>query len=340
MKKRSLIPVAAIPVAAIHIAAILITAILFSAGGCSFSDRKPKAETGDLSGNISISGAFALYPMTVKWAEEFRKLYPGVQIDISAGGAGKGMADALSEMVDLGMISREITMQEEEQGAWYVALTKDAVLPTVNSNNPLLKEIMQEGVTRQEMKELYVTGQVLTWGELLDVPSEAEIVVFTRSDACGAAAMWAAYLGVNQEDLLGLGIFGDPGISDAVRSDPYGIGYNNVAYVYDIGTRQKYEGLEVLPLDMDGNGSISPDENFYVSLDSVVTAIKKGLYPSPPARELYFVSQGKPRREVVIRFIEWILTDGQQYLKEAGYVSLPDQKIGEELKRLRPPVMD
>ena len=29
---------------------------------------------GKLEGEISISGAFALYPMTVKWAEEFRKI--------------------------------------------------------------------------------------------------------------------------------------------------------------------------------------------------------------------------------------------------------------------------
>jgi phosphate transport system substrate-binding protein len=315
---------------------ILAAAILFVCGGCRLPNPRPAAGPGDVSGNISISGAFALYPITVKWAEEFQKLHPGVEIDISAGGAGKGMADALSEMVDLGMFSREVTLQEAEKGAWYVALTKDAVLPTVNASNPLLGEMLQKGVTRQRMKELYVTGEVSTWGELLDVSSQEEITLFTRSDACGAAAMWAAYLGVNQEDLLGLGIFGDPGVADAVRSDRYGIGYNNVAYIYDINTRKKYENLEVLPLDVDGNGRITPDENFYESLDSVVSAIKQGLYPSPPARELYFVAQGKPQREVVLLFIEWILTDGQQYLKDAGYVSLSDQKIQEELKRLRP----
>ena len=323
-----------------QLSVILAALVLVTCSGCDFSKRKPKAEPGGVSGNISISGAFALYPITVKWAEEFRKLHPGVEIDISAGGAGKGMADALSEMVDLGMFSREVTMQEEEQGAWYVALTKDAVLPTVNGSNPLLEEIMQKGVTRQEMKELYVTGGMLTWGELLGIPSEAEITLFTRSDACGAAAMWAAYLGVNQEDLLGLGIFGDPGVADAVRNERYGMGYNNVAYVYDISTRQKYENLEVIPLDLDGNGSITPEENFYASLDSVVSAIKKGLYPSPPARDLYFVAHGKPQREVVILFIEWILTEGQQYLQEAGYVSLSDQKIAEELRRLRPVATD
>jgi phosphate transport system substrate-binding protein len=65
----------------------------------------PKAYSQEkLSGQLSISGAFALYPMTIKWAEEFRKVNPGVKIDISAGGAGKGIADALSGMVEIGMV--------------------------------------------------------------------------------------------------------------------------------------------------------------------------------------------------------------------------------------------
>ncbi|MDF1576516.1 MAG: PstS family phosphate ABC transporter substrate-binding protein [Bacteroidales bacterium] len=313
---------------------VMALTILFVCGGCKLFKPETKIETGTVSGNISISGAFALYPITVKWAEEFRKLYPEVEIDISAGGAGKGMADALSEMVDLGMFSREIAPQEKEKGAWHIALTKDAVLATVNASNPHLKEILEKGVSREKLRELYVSGGVSSWGELLDIPSGAEITLFTRSDACGAAAMWAAYLGVNQEDLLGLGIFGDPGVADAVRNNRYGIGYNNVAYIYDISTRKKYENLEVLPLDLDSNGFLTPDENFYSSLDSVVSAIKGGIYPSPPARELYFVSQGKPRSRVVILFIEWILTEGQQYLKEAGYVSLSEEKIAEEIQRL------
>ena len=61
-----------------------------------------------LKGEISFSGAFALYPMVVKWADEFRKLHPNVRIDISGGGAGKGMTDALAKVVDLGMVPREI----------------------------------------------------------------------------------------------------------------------------------------------------------------------------------------------------------------------------------------
>ncbi len=70
----------------------------------------------DLKGEIQLSGAFALYPMVVRWSEEFRKIHPGVRIDISAGGAGKGITDALAKVVDLGMVSRDIYPQEIKIG--------------------------------------------------------------------------------------------------------------------------------------------------------------------------------------------------------------------------------
>ena len=97
--------------------------------------NKADQKAGDLKGKINISGAFALYPMTVRWAEEFKKVHPHVTINISAGGAGKGMADALSRMVDLGMFSKEVSPEEKAKGAWYIGVAKDAVLPTVNAGN-------------------------------------------------------------------------------------------------------------------------------------------------------------------------------------------------------------
>jgi len=65
-----------------------------------------------------------------------------------------------------------------------------------------------------------------------------------------------------------------------------------------------------------------------------VEAIAAGKYPSPPARLLHLVSQGKPQRQVVIEFIQWILTDGQRYIPESGYISLTEEKIQQELKKL------
>ncbi|MCJ7644421.1 MAG: substrate-binding domain-containing protein, partial [Candidatus Aminicenantes bacterium] len=93
----------------------------------------------DISGNLTLSGAWALYPMALKWVEEFQKVHPGVRIDVQAGGAGKGIADALAGMVDIGMVSRNVQPVELEKGAFPVAVTKDAVIPTLSARNPVLK---------------------------------------------------------------------------------------------------------------------------------------------------------------------------------------------------------
>lgn len=315
---------------------IALSVIVLLSLSCSQNTNKSSQGGGTLKGHISISGAFALYPMTVRWAEEFQKENPGVKIDISAGGAGKGIADVLSGMVDLAMFSRGVTQVEEEKGAWKLAVCKDAVLPTINVKNAFLQEIKSQGFKQQDFKAIFTDEKKWFWNDFLqNTSAKAPIIVYTRSDACGAAQMWAEFLGTNQESLTGIGVFGDPGIADAVKSDPNSIGYNNVIYIYDINSRKKYEGIEVVPLDLNQDGVIGPEEDFYETLDEVMSAISDGRYPSPPARDLYLISKGKPENEIVISFLNWILTKGQQYIHEAGYVQLPENKVSAEVEKLK-----
>lgn len=289
-----------------------------------------------LSGQISISGAFALYPMTVKWAEEFRKIHPGVRIDISAGGAGKGIADALNGMVEIGMVSREIYPEELKKGAYPVAVTRDAVVAVVNEQNPALKDILAKGLKKDAGNNLWITGKFKSWSQAFSVKSTSPVHVYTRSDACGAAEMWAKYFGKKQEDLLGVGVFGDPGLAQAVKKDPLGIGFNNIGYAYDATTKKPVKGLRVVPLDLNNNGKIDPDENFYDSMNDLIAAIASGKYPSPPARDLFFVMKGNPKNnKVLTEFIRWVLTDGQKYVHEAGYIALPKEKIAIEQKKIQ-----
>ena len=289
-----------------------------------------------LKGQISISGAFALYPMTIKWAEEFRKIHPDVRIDISAGGAGKGIADVLSGMVDIGMVSREIYADELKKGAYPIAVTKDAVVATISEQNPALSEILAKGLKKEAGNRIWITGLAKTWSQAFGAKSAAPIHVYTRSDACGAAEMWAKFFGKKQEDLLGVGVFGDPGLAQAVKKDPLGIGFNNIGYVYDATTKLQVKGLRVVPIDLNNNGKIYADENFYNSMNDIITAIASGKYPSPPARELYFVTRGSPKNnKVLTEFIRWVLTDGQKYVHEAGYIDLPKEKITTEQKKIQ-----
>jgi len=315
---------------------ISVLALVAFLSSCNQQSNRNGALSNDtLKGKITISGAFALYPLTVKWAEEFQKLHPRVTVNVSAGGAGKGMTDALSKMVDLGMYSRVVSPEEQARGAWWIAVAKDAVIPTINTNNPVLADLKKKGLTRQKFFDIFISGKIKTWGQATGGNSKVELQPFTRSDACGAADMWAKYLNnKKQEDLLGLGVNGDPGVADAVRRNVEGIGFNNIGFIYEMQSRKIYQGLDVIPIDLNENGLIDADENFYGNMDDVLKAINDGKYPSPPARDLYYVSCGKPSNNLVKTFLTWILSDGQKFVTEAGYVTIKPEQVETELKKL------
>ncbi len=318
-----------------YLFALVIALVVLLPLGCGSGASGPAGSPDQgLQGTLTISGAWALYPMMVRWGEEFQKVHPGVRLNISAGGAGKGMADALAGAADIGMVSRAIAAEEEAKGAFWVAVVKDAVFPTVNEQNPVWEDLQRQGLTRQAFTDIYLTGAITTWGQAVGRPEVTDpIHVFTRSDACGAAETWAKYLGARQEDLLGIAVYGDPGLLEAVVKDPLGIGYNNLNYAFDMETGMPVAGSRVVPIDVNENGQVDPGER-YETKEQAVEAVATGRYPSPPARDLNLVTRGRPSG-LVKAFLEWILTEGQAYVDAAGYIALPSDQLEAELNKLK-----
>ncbi len=286
----------------------------------------------ELEGTIRVSGAWALYPMMVKWAEEFQKVHPKVRVEVSAGGAGKGAADALAGLVEIGMISREIKQEEIDQGAFFVPVVKDAVFPAVNAANPVLPALLAHGLPRQTSVALWIEGRAMTWGQAAGTACADPVNVYTRSDACGAADTWAKYLGGAQEDLQGIAVYGDPGLAEAVNQDPLGIGYNNLNYAYDPQTGRPVAGLVIVPIDVNENGRVDPEEKLDTKAQAL-EAVLSGVYPSPPARDLYLMTRGR-FQGLALEFVRWILTAGQQYVDGTGYILLHDSQVQEALEKL------
>lgn len=310
---------------------IVVAVLLLSLCACgSGGGEGPKK--GEAQITIRVSGAWALYPMMVRWADEFSKTRPGCRIDISAGGAGKGVADAIAGLVDIGMVSREIKREEAQRGAQYVPVVKDAVFPVMNAKNPALQEVMSRGMKKKQFIALWIEGKALSWGELTGGAIVDRVQVYTRSDSCGAAETWAGYLGKHQEDLEGVGVYGDPGMAEAVRKDFLGVGYNNLNYAYDAKTGLPVKGLQVLSIDINENGKIDPQEDL-ITKQKAINTVVSGRYPSPPARDLYLVTKGE-FKGTVKEFVRWILTDGQKYVEEVGYIKLSQAHVKEVLRKL------
>lgn len=275
-------------------------------------------QAAELAGTLSLSGAWALYPLVVKWGEAFKKLHPKVQFDISAGGAGKGMTDALSGSVDIGMVSREVDRTEKAKGAYAIFIAKDGVFPVVSAKNPGVKQILEHGISRKSFIGIFVEGRPLNWHQIAGAPA-APVHAYTRSDACGAASAWAATLGkYKQDDLKGIGVYGDPGLLEAVRRDPIGLGYNNLSYVFN--GDQIAQGVEIVPIDTNHNGKVDPEERIDTR-DKAYKEIASGRYPG--ARREFLVTKGKPKG-ITQEFIEFALSDaGTKVLEDVGgYVPL------------------
>ncbi|MBK8421724.1 substrate-binding domain-containing protein [Candidatus Villigracilis saccharophilus] len=299
------------------------------------SDAAQSPAEEQISGVISVSGAFALYPMMTVWADEFSKLHPDVEFDVQGGGAARGMTDTIAGAVDIGMISRSIKDEETAQGIFWVSVTKDAVFPIVSSENPVAAQLLEKGITQEIFNKIYITEEIKTWGEVVGDPSITdEIHVFTRSDSSGAAEQWAKFAGGKaQEDLKGIGVNGEPSILDTVIKDPLAIGYGNLNSIFDLSNGNIVPGVIIPPIDVDNNGKADAVEIYKIKEDAF-GAVANGTYPSPPSRFENLATMGKPEG-LSLAFIKWILTDGQQYLESAGFVPLTPEQQAESLDKLK-----
>jgi phosphate transport system substrate-binding protein len=309
---------------------LLVLMFSLSCDSCQQNEKK-SGKT-----NIRISGAWALYPMMLVWANEYQKTH-NVKIDISGGGAGKGMSDVLGNQVDMGMVSRPIRKEEIDQGAFYIAVTKDAVVATINAENPILKEIYVKGLSREELRKIFMK-EITEWGQIIGKELENDkIIVYGRSDASGAAKIWAQFLGdYTQSDCQNkadANFDGDQPVALAVGREKNSIGFNNLNYAYNMENDGFAEGIRPIPIDLNENSLLDVEENFYGDRKKLVHNVSLGKYPSPPARLEYVVSKGSFKGEVK-EFVNWILTDGQGLVKKNGYVNLPEEKLNEEIEFL------
>jgi phosphate transport system substrate-binding protein len=271
----------------------------------------------ELKGTISLSGAWAIYPTAVAWAEAFQRKNPGVNIEVSAGGAGKGVADLLAGFVDIGMVSRDPSPSELEKGIFPVLILHDAVFPIISEKNPFFEEIVKKGIKREIFIALY-EGKIKNWDDVIGKKVGKPVHVYTRSDSCGAGESWAKYLGKKQEDLKGIGVYGDPGILTSVSRDPLGIGYSNFSYVFE-RDGSILKGIKLVPIDSNNNG-IAEKEEVYNKREEASKAINQEKYPV--RRKNYFFTKGKPKG-LLKDFIIFVLSDeGTRIVEDIG-TSLP-----------------
>jgi phosphate transport system substrate-binding protein len=259
---------------------------------------------------IQNKGSDTMVNVAQVWAEEYRKVAPDVEVEVSGGGSGVGLAALLKGAVDIANASRDIKPSESEQaakntGKQPVGFTVgfDALAVYVHKENPLTE------VTLEQLSDLYSEGGKTTrWSELgVKIPgvSDDTIVRVSRQSSSGTYEFFREHVLGNKDFRLGSrDLNGSKEVVELVGSTPTAIGYSGMGYATGAVKMLKVAKAK-------GEPAVSP----------TVAGVHDKSYPL--ARSLHLYTLGEPQGAVK-GYIDWILSDaGQKIVEDAGYVPVP-----------------
>jgi phosphate transport system substrate-binding protein len=258
--------------------------------------------------SITVTGTRFFYPLVEKWAEEFRKENPDVDIIVKFG----------LQNADISMTGTPVDKENPDKGK-YTVVSKFAVVPIINGQNPAWTELQKRGLSEADFEKIYFRGDQQQNSFAVNSGLTVPIRVYTRG-AC-ASATFSRHFGKQINDLANLDtkIADDEVLLQNVLNDSLGVAYNNLGFVYDLQTRKQKPGIKVVPVDLNGNGKIDSDENFYDNLDQLILKLETAHIDFPPVGKMVFIyKEDKPE---VKAFVNWVQTKGQHYNHSLGFLN-------------------
>ncbi|MBS7637152.1 phosphate ABC transporter substrate-binding protein PstS [Candidatus Bathyarchaeota archaeon] len=211
---------------------------------------------------ITLNGAGATFPFPLidKWAAEYHKIKPNIQVNYQSIGSGGGIQQHTDKTVHFAASDAPLTdgHAEKAPNTLHIPITIGGVVPIYNIPG------IQKGLrfTGEVLADIYL-GKITKWNDpklVAENPGvslpDQPIFVVHRSEGSGTTFIWTSYLSnvspewnktvgkgtsVSWPNVPGkLGGKGNEGVSALVQQTPYSIGYveftyakkNNLAYGY------------------------------------------------------------------------------------------------------------
>lgn len=286
--------------------AIVCSSMMFlSCGGKKENQAAKTKKT-----TLQIKGSDTMVNVAQAWAEEYKKVNPDVDIEVSGGGSGVGIAALERGTIDIATASRNMKPDEFEQTKRNTGkepkeyiVGYDALAIYCNKDNPI-KQISLEQLA-QIFKE---GGSITKWSQLgITIPgSNSDVIVLvSRQSSSGTYEFFREHVLLKQDFRLGSrDMNGSKEVVELISSTKTAIGYSGMGYATD--------GIKML------NVAVKPGDTAYAP--NVENTIAKKY---PLARSLQMYTLGEPEGAEKA-FIDWIMSDaGEKILQENGYVPLP-----------------
>jgi len=282
-----------------------------------------------VAGNLSSVGSDTLANLMTFWAEEYKRQYPNVNIQIQAAGSSTAPPALTEGTSNIGPMSRK--MKDEEIGAFEkkygykptaIPVAIDALAVFVHKDNPI------KGLTMQQVDAIFsanrscgAAASIDNWGQagLTGAWATRDLQLFGRNSVSGT-------YGYFKEHALCKGDFkntvneqpGSASVVQSVSTTINAIGYSGIGYVT--------ASVRAVPLAKSGTEFVEASPENAIS----------GKYPL--ARFLYvYVNKApnKPLQPLEKEFLKMVLSKtGQEVVVKDGFIPLPKTVVENALKQL------
>ncbi|MCG8324906.1 MAG: phosphate ABC transporter substrate-binding protein PstS family protein [Thiotrichales bacterium] len=317
-----------------QILAMITAAALLPVSGFSADKVDPGlndyAKASGVSGSVISVGSDTLANLMTLWAEEFKRLYPNVTVQIQAAGSSTAPPALTEGTSNFGPMSRK--MKDKELAAFEsrygykptpIAVAIDALAVFVNKDNPI------EGLTISQVDAVFSATRkcghgedITTWGQLGLSGDWASrpVQLYGRNSVSGT-------YGYFKKKALCKGDYKDsvneqPGSASVVQGvtkSINGIGYSGIGYTTS--------GVRAVPLTKKAGSDY---------IEATPINASSGSYPL--GRFLYVYVNKEPNKSLtplVREFMKMVLSKtGQLVVVKDGYIPLPAKVAEGELGKL------
>lgn len=265
--------------------------LLLGLTSCGHTPGASPTATPVLIGRLTFAGSTTVQPLADKIGQVFRQRYPGVELEIAAGGSVVGIQAVHDGLVDIGMASRALT-PEEAEGIEQYQIAIDVIAVVVNQDNPV------NSLTMEQLAGIY-RGQISNWKEIggPDMP----ILAVVREQTSGTRGAFDELVLHKEEPAPAnqkIAVAASEVVA-AVTEDPAAIGY--------VGFGHLEPTLKALSI-----GGVPPTEE----------NARTGKYPL--VRPLLLLT-GPLSQPIARHYIDFALSpEGQRVVAESGWVPVAE----------------
>lgn len=282
--------------------------------------------TGSAATSINVMSSPELSDLTASWVNEFNRLNPQVKVTTGAQGEVQGK-------VDLNFTSNAGAETGIAETGWKMVVGRDAIVAVINSQNPLVKAIREQGLSSDELARIITDPEMRNWKNLLVGGTDAPLS-YTIIDNEKVLVAIEKFTAIDNVALNGTSVTSSEEFIPSILKDVYAIGFCKLTDVRDPATNELLQGIQLLPIDKNSNGRIEQFENIYTTMAAFTRGVWIGKYPNALCGSIYATAAAQPTDPNSVAFLTWVTTEGQKYLKPNGYSDLASREVRSNMEAL------